>query len=400
MPRQPAYAAPAFGYAPAPGYAPGGQQGFRPPAPQAAAPPPQPVPYPPQQPYMPQPLPQEYAMRPKRRPGGGWLPACLLGVLPLLFVATLLFAMPALKWAFIGLAGLCLLVMWAKQSFVPSARTTLTLVYGALILVCAVSLITASAPRDQTTSAQGGGSVSPGLMATSPTGSPDPLAQTGMGSNPGAQQQPPAATPVPNSGENSAAWQRLQQFFSFWSVNNTENMLGLVSPEWASAQEIPAKSLFLVLTNRVPMDYAFENISGTDADSSRTVTMTSTIDKKNGRDPVKIRFQVLMLQQNGEWYVDPNSLASNEVVSEAGDLPEEDQDASASSATSKPTATPAPQSKLYFNDEGGKYYHAQSDCSTVAVKYLPLTSFYYRDLNSTKFKNLLPCTTCNAPQRP
>jgi hypothetical protein len=58
------------------------------------------------------------------------------------------------------------------------------------------------------------------------------------------------------------------------------------------------------------------------------------------------------------------------------------------------------KTKLYYNKDGGKYYHAKPDCPSVDKKYLPLDQFYYRDLNDSKFKALLPCPYCDAPDRP
>ena len=40
------------------------------------------------------------------------------------------------------------------------------------------------------------------------------------------------------------------------------------------------------------------------------------------------------------------------------------------------------------------------NCPAVDERYWPLDKFYYSDLNTAKFKNLLRCTKCNAPERP
>ena len=55
---------------------------------------------------------------------------------------------------------------------------------------------------------------------------------------------------------------------------------------------------------------------------------------------------------------------------------------------------------LYYNKDGGSYYHADKNCSKVADKYLPLTgTFKYSELNDGKYKNLKPCDKCNPPER-
>lgn len=409
-PMQPAYASTASGYAqPAYGQMPQQSaaspagQGYRPaPYQPAAAPLQQPLPYMPPQTYAPQSFPQEYAVRQKPRQQDTWLQICLLGILPLLFIGTFFIAGEALKWAFLILAGICLAAMWLQRSFVPSARTTLTLVYGALMLVCAVSLFASAAPRDQTTSAglynnQGQGQVQP------PTATQTPAPQNGM--VPTNNNGEPDLSAVALSEEDnttmlgeSQAEQQLKMFFDFWIVKKQDEMLNLVAPSWASLQETPAKSLFFILTNRTPLDYTFENISGSDSDSSRTITLTANIDKNNGREPVKIRFQVLMLKENGTWYVDPKSLSSNDEVAEQ--TPVVNENGATPTPSAQPTSTPAPKTKLYYNEDGGKYYHSVSDCDAVNKKYIPLTSFYYKDLNTDKFKGLNPCPDCDPPTRP
>ena len=64
-----------------------------------------------------------------------------------------------------------------------------------------------------------------------------------------------------------------------------------------------------------------------------------------------------------------------------------------------PTPAPGPKTKLYYNKDGGKYYHAEAECSTVAKEYLPLASFQYKDINKSPYTRLVPCEKCNAPHR-
>lgn len=70
--------------------------------------------------------------------------------------------------------------------------------------------------------------------------------------------------------------------------------------------------------------------------------------------------------------------------------------------TAEPTPTPAPSSKtkLYYNKDGGKKYHADPECYTVDKEYLPLSSFTYGDLNKSPYNKLEPCDKCDAPARP
>ena len=99
-----------------------------------------------------------------------------------------------------------------------------------------------------------------------------------------------------------------------------------------------------------------------------------------------------MLRVNGVWYVDPASLSSaTEVKEEATTAPV---------YTLMPTNSPDPGQVLYYNPDGGSYYHADQNCSRINNKYLPLKgSFLYSQLDETAYAKLQPCSNCNAPNR-
>ena len=54
---------------------------------------------------------------------------------------------------------------------------------------------------------------------------------------------------------------------------------------------------------------------------------------------------------------------------------------------------------LYYNPDGGKYYHSTPECSAVKSKYYPLTSFKYSELDTGMFKKLEPCPSCTPVKR-
>jgi len=64
-------------------------------------------------------------------------------------------------------------------------------------------------------------------------------------------------------------------------------------------------------------------------------------------------------------------------------------------------ALPYPESAttLYYNPDGGKYYHAIEDCSTVKNQYLPLKAFTYAELDTDPFRTLEPCPGCSPVRR-
>ncbi len=343
-----------------------------------------------------------------------WVKVLLLAVLPVLFILTLILKDQAiLKWVFTvgavaGLGG-----MWFFSNFASSAKTTLSLVYIALLLMTVVTLFASPAgnsnnntgnenSNSQQVSANGG---SLGLIPNSQTGnSNNGTGNTDIG---GFVDNGTEATATPSSGPSEAQIQ-MDNFFYLWGANKLEDALAICAPSWKSSlTKDPKTELFGILGIRLPSEVVFEGITGTDADSSRTITITCMIDKQNNRAPTKYRFQVLMLKENSAWYVAPQSLKTNDQVADEEATATPDLSSQAISEEGKvvyevPTPTPAPTSstKLYYNKDGGKKYHIDKECGSVDKKYLPLASFTYGDINTSKFKALIPCTICNAPSRP
>ena len=135
-----------------------------------------------------------------------------------------------------------------------------------------------------------------------------------------------------------------------------------------------------------------DGTSGSEADDSRTLTMIASIDKGTGKAPQPYRYEVLMLRVNGTWYVDPASLSSATEIKEAVTPTVQ--------ITLMPTYTPDMALRLYYNPDGGSYYHKNQECTKVAVKYLPLKgTFLYSQLNEPQYSNLKPCDGCNPPAR-
>lgn len=54
---------------------------------------------------------------------------------------------------------------------------------------------------------------------------------------------------------------------------------------------------------------------------------------------------------------------------------------------------------LYYNPEGGQYYHSDERCKGVKEKYLPLAGFTYGELDSSKYAQLEPCPNCSPVRR-
>ena len=104
---------------------------------------------------------------------------------------------------------------------------------------------------------------------------------------------------------------------------------------------------------------------------------------------------VIMVQDyDGQWYVDPNSIQSNEVTPTP--------DASIT-ATPAPITTPEtnPNTILYYNTDGGSKYHRDPNCKKVGKKFVPLQGqFTYAELLNGLHSELKACHICGAPDRP
>ena len=309
--------------------------------------------------------------------------AILFGVLPVLFILAMIFAVPVLKWIFLAGAVGGIILMWMKDIVSPNLRLTMSAVLGVMAVVALVGALSGAPADNQNTpvnngsnvSQQQGGSVTQQQNLTTPT-------------------TQPTATPAPEDAADGAV-EQLMSFFYYWSVGNDEAMLARTAPSWRASVDDPAAALFVLLLNRTPQDdYEVTNAPGTDNDALRTLTIKVTINKNDGRASMdRYAFKVIMKKEDGIWYVDPQSLASNE---------KETATQTVASANTTPTQPPlytgTPDTILYYNARGGgSRYHLDPECQSVGKKWLPMTSFRFLDLGLSPYNELIPCNECGAP---
>ena len=320
-------------------------------------------------------------------------------LLVLFIVGMVLSSVLWVKWIFVAIALMDVALMWTRPLLLQSdVRLTLTCVIGALTLVTLVSAITTTAADVRSNQTQTAAATpSPGVQTMQVGGYTAPETEdqeTESLSEWVEVTVAPTEAVVTDSGLASAAVQQMESFLYFWTVNDIDSMVNLCSPSWCSAQDAPKTALFSILANRTPTDYEATSITGTDNDSTRTVTTTISLHRNNGSDPLKYIFKVVMVNENGTWYVDPRSLESNEKAT-----------ATPASAEITQPPTPAPVADdnvvLYYNPNGGTQYHLDQNCKSANAKYLPFKgTFTYGQINDSPYADLIPCSVCGAPLRP
>lgn len=317
----------------------------------------------------------------------------LFGFLPLLFLPCLFVTgtLGVLRYVFLGLAVVGLGAMWYRQMFTPTTRMIVSMLYVALCIGVIFMQLQANNDTQRTAAYT---PQQPQVVSQQQT--PDDAVVAAA-----APTEAPTPTPVPTVSGPSEAERRLELFMNLWALNNATEMVQLVQPSWCSAQENPSQSLFYVLANRTPQSFVIEDINGTEQDNSRTITMRATISKNNGKTPSIFRFMVMMVKEGGEWYVNPNSLATNDEVEQVDENVVNNKNAVGDTTPApRTTVTPAPPAStlLYYN-LGGNSYHMDPQCQSVAAENLPFdVSFSYAELKSVKNSlNLTPCLRCDAP---
>ncbi|NLB89770.1 MAG: hypothetical protein GX786_00915 [Clostridiales bacterium] len=166
------------------------------------------------------------------------------------------------------------------------------------------------------------------------------------------------------------------------------------------------RSLFHITSGRKLLSYNIVSVSGSDSDAIQEISVEITFDSHIGNRTYQ--YNVMMSKENEQWYIDPTSFKSSIEVSEENNLDTSNPSTEQGADQSGNVDTPAPEEKaatdsntiLYYNSDNGRYYHKDEECSSVNKKYLPLSGFYFDQLNESTFSKLTPCPECKPPARP
>ena len=313
----------------------------------------------------------------------------MFGVLPILFILSMVFAWTAVKWIVLVGAVASIAALWLRELVTPNARLVLSLLLASAAVVCLVSALATNAADNQNPAQpnQSGqmqqGSTSGNNLDVNLTATDTP--------NPAPT---PTATPVDDSEE---CYAQLHSFFTLWKNNAISQMVNLTAPSWRSSikggtDAVTQKLFGEVLTNRTPVSWDFTAITGTSNDIARMVTVRAVINKNNTLGESVYLWKVRMVKEDGVWYVDPATLQSNEQESTATPTN--------ALATQPVLNTSHPDLILYYNQNGGTYYHIDPNCASINQRYRPLTaSFKWTQIDDEPYKNLEQCKVCGAPLR-
>ncbi len=313
----------------------------------------------------------------------------MFGVLPILFILSMVFAWTAVKWIVLVGAVASIAAMWIRELVTPNARLVLSLLLASAAVVCLVSALATNASDNQNPAQpnQSGqmqqGSTSGNNLDVNLTATDTP--------NPAPT---PTATPVDDSEE---CYAQLHSFFTLWKNNAISQMVNLTSPSWRSSikggtDAVTQKLFGEVLTNRTPVSWDFTAITGTSNDIARMVTVRAVINKNNTLGESVYLWKVRMVKEDGVWYVDPATLQSNEQESTATPTN--------ALATQPVLNTSHPDLLIYYNPEGGTFYHIDPNCESVNPKYRPLSGVIkWSQIEDDPYDKLEQCKRCGAPLR-
>jgi hypothetical protein len=313
----------------------------------------------------------------------------MFGVLPILFILSMVFAWTAVKWIVLVGVVASIAALWLRELVTPNARLVLSLLLASAAVVCLVSALATNAADNQNPAQpnQSGqmqqGSTSGNNLDVNLTATDTP--------NPAPT---PTATPVDDSEE---CYAQLHSFFTLWKNNAISQMVNLTAPSWRSSikggtDAVTQKLFGEVLTNRTPVSWDFTAITGTSNDIARMVTVRAVINKNNTLGESVYLWKVRMVKEDGVWYVDPATLQSNEQESTATPTN--------ALATQPVLNTSHPDLLIYYNPEGGTYYHIDPNCESLNPKYRPLSGVIkWSQIEDSPYDQLEQCKRCGAPLR-
>lgn len=224
------------------------------------------------------------------------------------------------------------------------------------------------------------------------------------------------ATESPMTGVLAAAESVMKSYMQCWQQENWESMVQYVNPTWRSAQTNPQLQLYwnhggIWTLNNWTMTAQNAQLNA----DSITFSILADLSKSTTGTKITKRYEGIVIKdENGTWYVDPDSMRTGVEVKEtasdvgaanaaavAEDSALADQVVVSNSDTTAQTSSVNPNMTLWYNAKGGTFYHLKQKCESIGKEYYDsMKSFTYGELNDSAYAKLKPCKTCDAPARP
>lgn len=224
------------------------------------------------------------------------------------------------------------------------------------------------------------------------------------------------ATESPMTGVLAAAESVMKSYMQCWQQENWESMVQYVTPTWRSAQTNPQLQLYwnhggIWTLNNWTMTAQNAQLNA----DSITFSILADLSKSTTGTKITKRYEGIVIKdENGTWYVDPDSMRTGVEVKEtasdvgaanAAAVAEDSALAShvavSNSDTTAQTSSVNPNMTLWYNSKGGTFYHLKQKCESIGKEYYDsMKSFTYGELNDSAYAKLKPCKTCDAPERP
>lgn len=369
----------------------------------------------------------------------------------LIMFALVLFAVPLVGivgvffrpflWVFILLNAGCLAALWLMRLFAKGTRVAFSVILLALAVLALVAAIDLTPKQTDYPLVSGTDLIETGGTGTDPSlgtfpsiadpqqqqnsGTPDwqslnqgggdgtggdtggsdggaGLTPTGvpvLGGDPGTE-----ATSPPANQAVVQAKEALESYLRAWTTFDYDEMTKHTLPSWRQVQDSAKQQLYMMHNWWQVNNWTITN--ETTSPSADSVTFYVVVDMQPinaQKSAVKQQFTALVIKYEGDglWYVDPDSMRTGITVEETPP-PQQLQEAG---ETPEPTASPeptvGPNTTLWYNTKGGKRYHIDEHCKSLNPDDydIVMKSFPYSDLGKSAYSKLVPCETCNAPER-
>ncbi len=192
----------------------------------------------------------------------------------------------------------------------------------------------------------------------------------------------------------------LDNYLKMWQQQNYEDMVQYTLPSWQAVQTSPARQLNWNHTGWILNSWTVMPTAITTVVDSATIVITARLTKNtSAKTEAVMEYQAIVQNIDGKWYVDPDSMRNGlPVVQATPSVESQPAEAQANQPQTSPTTNP--DLKLWYNPDGGKFYHLEQKCADIKESYYKLMkSFKFSQLSESTFAKLRPCPTCKAPKK-